>query len=35
MNAKACQDMKGMDMQNMDAKSCQDMMKSMNTQQAN
>jgi Cu/Ag efflux protein CusF len=40
MNAKSCQDMKGMnmksmDMKNMDAKSCQDTMKGMDMHQAN
>lgn len=35
MNAKSCQDMKGMDMKSMNANSCQDMMKGMDMQQAN
>ena len=35
MNAKSCQNMKGMDMKSMDAKSCQEMMKGMDMNQAN
>lgn len=35
MKVKSCQDMKGMDMKSMDAKSCLDMMKGMNMQESN